>query len=403
MKSKNSAVIIYTKWPEIDNTKTRIAQETSQEFARDLSFACLDDIIAHISHDETYDIIFGVNTIKEGQNFKERYGLASIITLSEIGADKLTEQSNRIANVFSQALQKYDKTILIPGDIPTLTSHDVLRAFTDMEVSEYVLGPETNGGVYLIGLRNNPRENILNNVRWSSPYSFDDLLLNFGKRNTIIMPTKSDLNTMQELLDQKTTISATCPAIDSLLIKNGYNAINKNTFINYDTLQIAIPVALALIERQGTSDKEILLQLRYKPTTDPLNTGKIEIPGGQINKYEPAYTTAEREALEEAGLVVKSRLGQNRNDILSSNNIILYEPFACVQEVVSGRAYSGMAFICDYVSGDLTENKYESRKPRWTKRHDLKNLLDTNPEMFFGLIVPILKKYVSREDMRYTI
>ena len=66
---KNDAIIIYAKWPELNKTKTRIAEETTPEFARDISMACLDDVVSHIAFSPEYDVYFGVNTEQELYNF----------------------------------------------------------------------------------------------------------------------------------------------------------------------------------------------------------------------------------------------------------------------------------------------------------------------------------------------
>ena len=99
---KNDAIIIYAKWPELNKTKTRIAEETTPEFARDISMACLDDVVSHIAFSPEYDVYFGVNTEQELYNFKEKYNIPSIITTHDPVAYGENEQSSRMFSAFSK-------------------------------------------------------------------------------------------------------------------------------------------------------------------------------------------------------------------------------------------------------------------------------------------------------------
>ena len=45
---KRNAVLIYAKWPRLGECKTRIARDTSDEFAYKFSVACLNDLIGNL-------------------------------------------------------------------------------------------------------------------------------------------------------------------------------------------------------------------------------------------------------------------------------------------------------------------------------------------------------------------
>lgn len=66
--------------------------------------------------------------------------------------------------------------------------------------------------------------------------------------------------------------------------------------------QFPIPTVSAIIERSiPDQELEILLQVRWKPETDPENTGRLEIPGGKIEADESVFEALKREVREECG------------------------------------------------------------------------------------------------------
>lgn len=59
----------------------------------------------------------------------------------------------KLGNAISQILAKgYRKLIIIGNDCPGLTQNVLQKAVTDLEHHDWVLGPTSKGGVYLIGI-----------------------------------------------------------------------------------------------------------------------------------------------------------------------------------------------------------------------------------------------------------
>ena len=63
---------------------------------------------------------------------------------------------NKIHNTFKQLLGDqgygYEKAILIPMDLPFITEEDLVSTFAKLDTYRFVMGPEINGGIYLIGI-----------------------------------------------------------------------------------------------------------------------------------------------------------------------------------------------------------------------------------------------------------
>jgi glycosyltransferase A (GT-A) superfamily protein (DUF2064 family)/8-oxo-dGTP pyrophosphatase MutT (NUDIX family) len=397
MAEDKNVVIIYSKWPELGKCKTRIAEETSHKFALDFTIACMDDLIENLRNSDYYDLIVGADSERDLGRFKDKYGLDGILTMNASMPERKKRQSQNFNDIFGELQGKYGKMILIPMDLPFMDQEDMISSFTRMDEQPFVLGPEIDGGVYLIGMRG-PFKNIFQDVGWSTSHSFTDLVKNCGEENIYRLKVRSDFNMFQEVLNARDLIAASCRNLNDLLVKNGYDAAQTQRYVDYNSLNINIPVVSAIIRKDIDGKEHILIQTRYKPSIDPENTGKLEIVNGIINKFEIAYQAAVRESREEAGLevqVVNEMKNQGILPVHADFTSVAYQPFSITQQTMGGRAYFGANFICEFKSGTLTENKLETRNPRWVPLTELKSLIANNPDSFFGFNVPTLKQYLA--------
>ena len=79
----------------------------------------------------------------------------------------------REQNVFMDLFKGgFSKVVMIGSDLPTLPPLHLIEAFKQIEVLSVVLGPATDGGYYLIGLRKPPKHgripDLFSQVRWST-------------------------------------------------------------------------------------------------------------------------------------------------------------------------------------------------------------------------------------------
>jgi len=395
-RQKDNVVIIFARWPAPGTCKTRIAAEISPRFASEFSMACLSDLILNVGGSDYYDLVVGVNTAAELALFKEHYGLSGILTEG-------TTQSDRFHFAFSRLLGNdgYRKVLLIPMDLPFLSQEDMITAFTRLDAYPFVHGPESNGGIYLIGVRAPYTKDIFHSVRWSTPTSFEDLVRNCGQENVYPLRQRDDLDSFKAVLVARRGIAHHCPTLFKLLIREGYY-LPDDRYVDFDLLPISIPVVTAIVQRRGTDELEVLMQTRWKPGTDPTYTGSLELPSGLVHKHEPAHQAVVREVQEETGLeaeVLSShlepemRLQAHRGP--RDDTAIAYAPFCCTQQTQGGRAYIGMAFLCKVVGGELHANPSESKNHFWLRLSELTEMLRENPEDMFTLNVPVLRWYVE--------
>ena len=75
--------------------------------------------------------------------------------------------------------------IIIGSDIPQLNLKAISHSFNKLKTYDVVIGPTYDGGFWLIGFANRKKlTNPFNNIRWSSSFTFTDLIQNL-KSNQI--------------------------------------------------------------------------------------------------------------------------------------------------------------------------------------------------------------------------
>jgi 8-oxo-dGTP diphosphatase len=401
-KKNENVLIIFAKKPVIGEVKTRIAKETSSMFAYEFAEMCLIELLNKINKSDYYDVLVAVDNEDDLMWFQKKFSLEGIVINGIEGKSKEEIQSNKFEYIFSKLLGKsigdysYKKSALIPMDVPFICEEDIITVFARMEKDnkKFVFGPEPNGGVYLIGIKSPYEKGLFKGVRWSTSYSFDDLIENAGRKNVFSLKLKSDLNTAQDIFNLKDEIKYNCSTLYNFLEKNGFYSLTKDGYVDFDNLSICIPVASNIV-RKGDS---ILIQTRHKPISDPKNTGKLEIPSGLIEKYELAQVTAIRETKEESGVESQISTEYEVIDYIETENkekTAIYRPFCSHQYLQGDRSYLSLVFVSNFLEGDPVENTRESKNPKWISIKELKKMIKNNPNDFFLLTYGALKEYLK--------
>ena len=78
--------------------------------------------------------------------------------------------------------------VIVGSDIPGIARRHILEAFRQLGRHDAVLGPASDGGYWLIGLRRRPHTpRPFRGVRWSSPHALADTVAGFDARHTLAL------------------------------------------------------------------------------------------------------------------------------------------------------------------------------------------------------------------------
>jgi len=399
MNTEN-VVIILAKKPSLVNTKTRIAQATSPTFAKELALASLKDLINNIQNSSEFDLLIATDSENDLDWFHHEFSLKGFIFPANVEKGL----TYRIGYSFSHVFENfYKKAVLVPMDMPFLNSNELISAFIRLDHNEFVVGPENNGGIYLIGVRQSSyTPQIFDNVKWSTVQSCETLINNMGKKRASYLKTKQDLNTFPDILNSKEEIMFSCPHLYHLLSQQGYYTVDKNFYVDFDDLDINIPTVSVLIENIIGADKYILLQTRAKKNIDPVYSGKLELPSGLIERYEEPIKAAIREVYEETGINLSIDDFDYEKLIFNGkaeDRVILIKPFCVTQQVKGGRAYINFTLIAHLrnFSGELKENKFETAAPKWFTLDEVAKIIQ-DPDNIFLINLPAIHQYLAENE-----
>ncbi|MEP6928025.1 MAG: TIGR04282 family arsenosugar biosynthesis glycosyltransferase, partial [Ginsengibacter sp.] len=195
-----SALIIFVRNPVLGKVKSRLAATLGKEKALDIYTALLahtHKISKYLSVDK---FIFYEDFINKADLWEN-----AIYTKFLQEGDDLGE---RMKNAFKKLFKKdYEKVIIIGSDCYDLTSDTMVKGYNILSKKDFVLGPASDGGYYLLGM-NNFIPQIFDNKSWSS--------------DNVYIDTINQINDLQY-------------TVDSLALLND---IDVESDINFDKLKI---------------------------------------------------------------------------------------------------------------------------------------------------------------------
>lgn len=116
----------------------------------------------------------------------------------------LIESKGLFGKQLTEAVQKvfekgFEKVICLGNDCPALSIDKILNAATLLEKHNSIIGPDTRGGTYLIGLsKANFKANVFENLAWESNFMLNSFTENFDNQPFIIEQL-ADIHTYNDL------------------------------------------------------------------------------------------------------------------------------------------------------------------------------------------------------------
>jgi rSAM/selenodomain-associated transferase 1 len=137
---------VFAKQPLAGQAKTRLAQETSPEWACRVAQAILEDSLDRFSQIQASRAI--VYAPAAGTAYFSRLAQGRYDLIPQCDGDL----GQRLHHFFREARRHgYSRIVAVGSDSPTLPIDFVEQAFAALEVNDAVIGPAYDGGYYLIG------------------------------------------------------------------------------------------------------------------------------------------------------------------------------------------------------------------------------------------------------------
>ena len=104
-------------------------------------------------------------------------------------------------NAFKEGFRAgYSCIVIIGSDCLELTGYHIAKAFDNLENSNVVVGPATDGGYYLLGMTE-LFERLFENKKWSTDSVFHDTIENLTESNSkfSLLEQLNDIDTESDL------------------------------------------------------------------------------------------------------------------------------------------------------------------------------------------------------------
>jgi len=231
MKKKvNNLLLVFAKYPEPGLVKTRLGKIIGNHNAASLYQAFLEDItqkIIHFCQEDNVDCRWVY--VKAENNFPNL-----IESFSQTKLNHVTYVSYNYSGLLIQQIEQfqwakdngYSKVVGISTDVPQIPFSIFKQSFLMLEKFDVVIGPNTDGGYYLLGTH--PPTTIQDNVEMSTNHVFKDITVRANEMNlsTHILPTITDIDEVEDIyhlinLINNSSLNA-CPKTIFLLQELGY-------------------------------------------------------------------------------------------------------------------------------------------------------------------------------------
>ncbi|MBU1078035.1 MAG: TIGR04282 family arsenosugar biosynthesis glycosyltransferase [Spirochaetes bacterium] len=192
------AVIFFIKYAEPGRVKTRLGSRIGLKRASELYRCFVMDILSLLRSLNKDVLIFYVpdtslEKVRGWLGTKMRY------FPQKEGADLGERMAVSLESAFKLG---YEKSIIIGGDLPDLSSDIILQAFKDLNDHQSVIGPSDDGGYYLIGFNKKDYLNkVFQGIRWSTPEVFKMTMRIFNKEkySVSLLQKWHDIDTLEDL------------------------------------------------------------------------------------------------------------------------------------------------------------------------------------------------------------
>lgn len=165
------ALITFIRNPELGKGKTRLAKDSSKEYALEIYIKLLEHTRQVCEQAEAIRYVFYADYINENDN----WDMDNFEKKLQIEGGLGEKMRNAFSTVFNDDC---DKAVIIGSDCPEITSEVIEGAFSALNDHDFVIGPSTDGGYYLLGMKKLFKP-IFENKIWST--------------ETVLADTKKDI------------------------------------------------------------------------------------------------------------------------------------------------------------------------------------------------------------------
>ncbi|MGO3182642.1 MAG: TIGR04282 family arsenosugar biosynthesis glycosyltransferase [Aequorivita sp.] len=189
--TSKKALLIFTRNPELGKVKTRLAKTVGEESALKVYKFLLNHTV-EITKDLNVDkfVFYSEdihrNDIWDADLFRKKL---------QSGVDLGDRMKNAFSEIFAMG---YEKVIIVGSDIFDLNKNDINSAYEALQTNQYVVGPATDGGYYLLGMKEMNSE-VFQNKNWGENTVLKDTLVDLKREKYVLLEERNDVDYYQDI------------------------------------------------------------------------------------------------------------------------------------------------------------------------------------------------------------
>ncbi|MFM1808736.1 MAG: hypothetical protein RLZZ242_1461 [Bacteroidota bacterium] len=188
---QGNALAIFVKNQRLGAVKTRLAAAIGDQKALEVYAQLVHLTLGAAAHTAAAVHLF----------YHERLEPAPSNLIAQVHVQQGDSLGARMLHAFDLLLADYSKVILIGSDLPEIHSALIEVAFSRLDFCDVVLGPATDGGYYLLGLKH-PQPQLFESMSYSHSEVFNQTLARAKTSHLEVsqLAVLRDLDTYDDLL-----------------------------------------------------------------------------------------------------------------------------------------------------------------------------------------------------------
>lgn len=190
------ALITFIRNPELGKGKTRLAKDSSKEFALKIYKKLLERTREVCTAVEATRYVFYAEYIHDSDEWTPELFQKRLQIEGGLG-DKM---SAAFTEVFAEGVEK---AVIIGSDCPDITPGLIEEAFAALDNHDFVIGPSTDGGYYLLGMKKLFKP-LFENKTWSTETVLDETtqeIIEAGYRFALLKPL-TDVDHLEDVPEE---------------------------------------------------------------------------------------------------------------------------------------------------------------------------------------------------------
>lgn len=192
----DSALLIFARAPEPGQVKTRLIPALGEEGACRLYQQLTQQVLNAVvdgEHYMSYLVCQPDNTHAFFKELRDRYNLL-------LSVQRGFDLGERMLNAITESLKTHTKALVIGTDCPRYSRAYIDRAVTSLGEADVVLGPASDGGYVLIGMKQ-PIPELFQSIPWGSDRVFERTVRNLEKLGLSykLLPVLHDIDIPSDL------------------------------------------------------------------------------------------------------------------------------------------------------------------------------------------------------------